>query len=120
MRMPLVFQSLCSGSPARVPRQSRSDVLYLDARESLELILFHRHLLTKANLPSRSLDERHTIGVQGLVDRRSTRLGLRNWDTSLSRCFFDGPSSTGANVFYNSSLHGELDPVERDEPDDIL
>lgn len=95
----------------------------LDAAEALELFGLHRNvdLAAKADLASGPLDERHTVGVQRLVDRSDTRLGAGEGDTSAGRGLAsDLGFVTSTESLDDGSLHRELDPVERDEPDDVL
>jgi len=91
-------------------RQSGTDALGLDTAESLQLLRLHRYLLPKPDLAHGTLDERHTIGVHGLVYRGGAGLGASNRDT-----FHSGLSNllqtTVTEELDDSALHGELDPI---------
>ena len=105
--------------PTRVPRQRSTNALRLNTAKPLQLLGLHRNLLPKPNFPRRALDEADTVRVQRLMDRRSARLGAGDGNTS-------GGDSGGselvplAETFDNGGFHREFDPVERDEPDDVL
>ena len=91
----------------------------LDAAEALQLLGLDGYLLTESNLASRATDERHTVRVHALVDRGRARLSAGNGDTS-GGLLSHGSVVTLTKRLDDSSLHRELDPVERDEPDNIL
>jgi len=110
--------SLCS-SATRVAGQSGSNSLRLDTAKSLELLGLHGDLLPEANLASSALDERHTIRVQRLVDGGSARLGTSDGDTGGGDGSSGGLDMPVAEVLDDSSLHGELDQVKGQEPDDV-
>ena len=76
---------------------------------------------TEANLARRAPDERHTVRVQALVDRSSARLGTGKRHTTGLRSHLLALLAlvTGAEPADDRRLHRELDPVERDEPDDV-
>jgi hypothetical protein len=108
-----------SSSLARVARKRRTDALGLDAAEALELLGLHRDLRAEAHLARRALDERHTVRVQGLVDRRRAGLGARDGDAVRGFVCSLGLVPL-AERLDDGGLHRELDPVERDEPYDVL
>jgi len=93
----------------------------LDAAESLQLLRLDGNLSTKANLASGSLDEGHTVRVQRLVDRGSTRNGLDQGNASSSEGSLRGGTTLAAlaDILDDGSLHGKLDKVEREEPNDV-
>lgn len=76
------------------------------------------HGLSEPDSPCNTLEERHTVGVQALVDRRSAGLGAGKGNT---RGGLRGELRlvTLAEVLDDGGLHRELDPVEGDEPDDV-
>ena len=94
----------------------------LDAGESLELLWLDGNLSTEANLAGSPLDKGHTVGVQRLVDRRSTGSGLDQGDTSSSKGGLGSCTTLTAltEILDDGSLHGELHEIEREEPDDVL
>jgi hypothetical protein len=97
--------------------------LCLDAAEALEFFGLHRdvNLAAKADLASSPLDERYTVGVERFVDRSDTRLGAGERDTGTGGGLAsDLGFVTSTKGLDDGGLHRELDPVERDEPDDVL
>jgi hypothetical protein len=96
--------------------------LSLDRAEALEFFGSDRHLATKTDTTSGALDERHTVRVEGLVDRGSAGLSTSDRNTTRRRsrfvCYL--PLATFADGFDDGSLHSELDPIERKEPDNVL
>ena len=68
------------------------------------------------------MDEVRAIQVQALFDRRGAELGARERD-ALGLCgdLFGGLALVaGVEPLDEGGLHAELDPVEREEPDDVL
>ena len=91
----------------------------LDAAEALQLLGLDGYLLTESNLASRATDERHTVRVHAFVDRSRARLSASNGDTS-GGLLSHGGVVTLTKRLDDSSLHGELDKIERNEPNDVL
>ena len=111
-------RSCCS--PAWVPRKSGTGPLGLDTAESLQLLGLHRHLLSETNLPGRALDEADTVGVQALVDGGGTALSPgHGHTTSLGSSLSSLLLVARAKGFDDGGLHGELDEIEGQEPDDV-
>jgi hypothetical protein len=106
-------------SPTRVPRKRLANSLGLNRAESLQLLRLHRDLSAKAHFTCRTLDERHTIRVERFVDGRSARLGAGEWDAGGSR-FLDDTLTTLADSLDNGGFHSKFNPIQGDEPDDVL
>jgi len=104
--------------PARVPGKSLTGACGLDTREALEFLRLHRNL-AKADLASGPLDEGHAVRVQRLVHRGSARLGAGEGNTAGGLVTF-ALFATLAEVLDDGGLHGELDQVKREEPDNVL
>lgn len=102
--------------------QDLARLLSLDAAEALELFGLDAHTLAEADLASSTTDERSTVGVERLVDRGGAGLGTGHGDALGLGLGGSGGGGlvTVAEVLDDSSLHGELDPVERHEPNDVL
>ena len=94
----------------------------LNAAESLQLLRLDGDLSTEANLASGPLDEGHTVGVQRFVDRGGARNGLDQGNTSSSEGSLRGSATLAAlaDVLDDGGLHGKLDKVKREEPNDVL
>lgn len=121
LRFTTTLSQLRSGttSPARIPRQGSTNPLRLNTTKPLQLLRLHRDLLPEPDLPRRALDEAHTVRVQRLVDRCSARLGAGDGNTSGSdRRSLELVPLT--ETFDDGGFHPEFDPVEWDEPDDVL
>lgn len=75
--------------------------------------------LAEADLASSTLDERNAILVERLVNGTHARLAATEGNTSGG---FRGESTfvTRTEPFDNGSPHTEFDPIQRDEPDDVL
>src|ERR1700722_8878250 len=102
--------SLSTGSPARATCKRNTNAVRLYAAESLQLLGFHGNLLSKSNLASSTLDERHTIRVHRLVERGCARLsaGDRN---ALVRERPKLHCVTCTEPFDDGSFHGKFDPI---------
>ena len=89
--------------------------------EPLQLLGLDADTSSKSNLPCCSSKESDTVRVQGFVDGSSPRLCAGNGDTigGLRRLLSSLETSV-AEIFDDCGLHRELDPIERDEPDDVL
>ena len=106
-------------SPTWVPRERLANSLGLDRAESLQLLRLHRDLSAKAYFTCRTLDERHTVRVERFVDGGSARLGAGERDAGGS--FFLGDTlMTLADSFDNGGFHCKFNPIQGDEPDDVL
>ena len=87
----------------------------LDTREATELLGLDRDLLPEANLVGGAAEEVDTVRVERLVDRLHAR--RRALHAHLRRGLREPLVS---EVLDEGCAHGELDPVEGDEPDDVL
>jgi len=105
-------------SATGVTGQDSTGLLSLDAAEPLEFIRLHGNLSTKADLAGGTSDERHSVGVQRLVDRSSTRGGTGERNARLFS-LSDLTLGTDSQPFDNGSLHSKLDEIEGHEPDDV-
>jgi len=105
--------------PTRVPRQRSPNPLRLDTTKPLQLLGLHRDLLPEPDLPRRALDKAHTVRVQRLVDRRCARLGAGDGDAG-GRALGGLELVSLAEPFDDGGFHREFDPVEWDEPDNVL
>ena len=105
-----------------VTGQDCTSVGGLDAGESLQLLRLDGDLSTEANLAGSPLDKGHTVGVQRLVDRSGTGSGLDQGDTSGSEGGLCSSTTvaTLTEILDGGSLHGKLDEIEREEPNDVL
>ena len=115
--------SLC-GRPAGMTRQRCTRALCLNTAESLQLFWFDGHLAPQANLPRRPTNERNTIRVQRLVNGRSARLSPSNRNPGTTcRLLHSQPLRllvTATQPLDDSELHPKLDPIQRNEPDNVL
>lgn len=102
--------------------EHRARLRSLDTREAAELLGLDRDLLPEADLVGGTTEEADTVRVQRLVDRRSAGLGTGDGDTagSLASLLAKGGLVTLTQPPDDGSLHGELDEIERQEPDNIL
>ena len=91
----------------------------LDRAEALELLGLHRDLLAEADLAGGTTDERHTVRVERLVNRRRARLSASDGDAALLRLLGNSLVVTLAETLDDRRLHRELDQVKRDKPDDV-
>jgi hypothetical protein len=75
--------------------------------------------LAEADLASSTLDERNAILVERLMNGTHTRLAATEGNTSDD---VRGESTfvTRTEPFDNGSPHTEFDPIQRDEPDNVL
>jgi len=96
--------------------ESGTRLLSLDGGESLQLVLGHVDLLSTLELVGGSRDEVGSVGVERLVSRSSSgksfSFGIDN----------GGGSSIGLSlleVLDDGELHGVLDQVEREVPDNV-
>ena len=101
-------------------REDVASARSLDRAEALEFLGLHRNLLAEADLASGTTNERDTVGVERLVDRRGARGRASHGDTSLLGLRGDSGVVTLAEVLDDRRLHRELDEVEREEPNDVL
>ena len=95
----------------------------LDAGEALQLVVADADFATETDSARCTTDEANTVRVERLVDRSCPRLSAGDGNTTLGLLLqfrTDLPLVTLAQVFDNSRLHGEFDPVQRNEPYDIL
>ena len=105
-----------------VTREDGASLRSLDRGEATELLGLDRDLLPEADLVGGAAEERDTVRVERLVDRRSTGLGARDGNArrDLSSLGADGALVTVAEVLDDRGLHRELDEVHGREPDDVL
>lgn len=110
--------------PAGVPGEDSAGLGGLDTGEPLELVGSHLGGVgAEADLAGSTTDEADTVGVEGLVDGGSAGLGAseRNLAVSLLSDHLGNLAGLAlAEVLDDGGLHGELDKVERQEPDDVL
>lgn len=109
---------LCSATGVACQRLANALSLY--AAEALQLFGLHGNLSTKANLARHPLDERDTIRVQRLVDRGGAGLRTVDFEASLLDHLGLLALVTLAEILDNGGFHGKLDPIERNEPNDVL
>ena len=110
---------LC-GLARRVACESGASLGSLDGTEALQLIGLHRYFLAEADLAGGTADERDTVGVERLVDGGGTGLSAGDGDTSGLSGGGGSGEVASTDALDDGSLHRELDPVEGDEPNDIL
>lgn len=108
-------------STRRVPRERLARLRRLDRAEAPQLIRLHVDLTTQTHTPRRPSNKVDTVRIQRLVDGRRARLRTRERHTTCCcRCFRTLRCLVPrTEVFDDGRLHRELDPVERDEPDDV-
>ena len=92
----------------------------LDRAEALKLLGLHRDLLAETDLAGGATDERDTVRVERLVDRGRARSRASHRDARLLGLLGDRRVVTLAEALDDRRLHGELDKVKREEPDDVL
>ena len=94
-------------------------MLGLNRGESVELVLGHVDLLTLAQTDSvdASRQPRGSVGVERLVSRLSSSDGLAGGIDRVSSGGLGGLSLLQS--LDDGELHGELDEVEREVPDDV-
>jgi hypothetical protein len=111
--------SLCCGA-RRVAGEGGTGLLGLNTAKTLELSWRHLDttVLAETDLPGGASEETNTIGVERLVDGSSAGLGASKRDVAM---FLLGLGLLAlAEVLDDSSLHSELDPIQRHEPDNVL
>lgn len=92
----------------------------LDGAEPTELIRLDVDPTAKANFPRCAPDEADTVRVQALMDRRSPRLGPgQGYTTGLLSLLAKLTLMACTERLDDGRLHGKLNPVERDEPDNV-
>lgn len=103
-------------------RKDTASTRSLDRAETLELLGLHRNLLAEADLAGSATNERDAVRVQRLVDGSRTGLGARDRDAALVLLHLLGECLVvaGTEALDDRRLHGELDEVKREEPNDIL
>lgn len=110
--------------PAWVPGEDSAGLGGLDTGEPRKLVGGHLGGVgAEADLAGSAADEADTVGVEGLVEGSSARLGAgeRNAAVSLFSNHLGNLAGLAlAERLDDRSLHGELDKVERQEPDDVL
>lgn len=109
---------LCSATGVACQRLANALSLY--AAETLKLFGLHSNLSTEADLARHPLDERHTIRVQRLVDRSGAGLRTVDFEAGLLDHLCLLALVALAEILDDGGLHGEFDPIERDEPNDVL
>ncbi len=101
--------------PTGMPRERLARLRRLDAAEPLHLAVLHHHLLAEPYPARGAVQERHAVRVERLVDRLHAR--RRALHAHLRRGL---RQPLVPQVLDEGCAHGELDPVEGDEPDDVL
>ncbi len=109
--------ALCCATTCRtgMPRERLARLRRLDAAEPLHLAVLHHHLLAEPYPARGAVQERHAVRVERLVDRLHAR--RRALHAHLRRGL---RQPLVPQVLDEGGAHGELDPVEGDEPDDVL
>lgn len=108
------------GGAAGVACESLASALGLDAAEPLELLGLDRDSASKADLAGGAFDEGDTIGVEGLVDRGGAGLGADQGNTAFLGSLGGSERVASTELLDDGCLHGELDQVKGEEPDDVL
>lgn len=117
--VPILGSGGSGSSAAWVAGQSRADPLGLDTAESLEFLGLHRDSTAESNLAGSALDERDTVGVQRFVNRSSARLSAGDGNAGGCDCGGSTFFAVFTETLDDSSLHGELDPIQGHEPDNV-
>jgi hypothetical protein len=112
--------ALHGSSSAGVTSERSTSALSLDAAEALQFLGLHRDPATESNLACCPLNEGDTVRVQGFVDRGSARLCAAERNTLGVGVGGLLGNATSVERLDDRGLHGELDPVQRNEPDNIL
>lgn len=107
-----------------VPGENTTRLRSLDATQPPELVGGHPGgIAAEADLAGSAADEADTVGVERLVQGGGARLGADERNLA-SGGLGDGGGDlallAGTEVLDDRGLHGELDQVEREEPDDVL
>ena len=94
----------------------------LDTREAAKLLGLDRDLLPEADTVGGTTKEGDTVGVKRLVDGGGARLGAVDGDAAgdVLGLLAEGSLVALTKVLDNRGLHGELDKIHGQEPDDIL
>ena len=111
---------LCVGGAGGVARERLASALRLDAGEPLELLGLDRDTASEADLAGGTLDEGHTVRVEGLVDGGSAGLGAGEGNAASLGGLERLGLVAGTELLDDGGLHRELDQVEGEEPDDVL
>lgn len=103
---------------ARVPRERYTDTVRLDGAKPLQLLGSDRNFLPKTNLACRTPDKTHPVGIQTLMARR-VGPNARNFPSAGRYLRLLGKPPLTERLDH-CGLHGEFDPVKRDEPQNVL